>query len=226
MKKTNVKTAAKHPVKAMPKHTHSSNLTAAKEEYARWVCVIVASIASFILLALFITTFYTPDMDIIHENVKNLVPLFGARPEPLESLLYVVGLISIPSFILFYYWISQRAAVAALFLHKLFFTPVTVGVLLVVIVLGYLGFSADNPFHTAPEFELDFVEVSNFDYYFYQLFLHRYFFVYLLILFPLILGIGFGLFKRMKWDESKKVQRFLSATTWVLLLFFILTLKA
>jgi hypothetical protein len=222
VKKTIAKTTAKHLVKPIPKHTSSPNITAVKEEYARWVCVIVASIASFILLALLVTTFYTPDVETILENTKKLVPLFGARPEPVESLLYEIGLVTIPLFILFYYWLSQRATVAVLFSHKLFFAPVTVGALLAVIVLGYAGFSADNPFHTAPEFELDFVAKSNFDYYFYQLFLHRYFLVYLLILFPLILWMGFGLFKRMKWDVSKKVQRFLNRGTWTLLVFFTL----
>ncbi|MDR0693968.1 MAG: hypothetical protein LBF81_01530 [Prevotellaceae bacterium] len=226
MKKTIVKTTAKHPVKPIPKPTNAPNLTAVKEEYARWVCVIVASIASFILLALFITTFYTPDMEALTAELSKITFHtlgINVRPEPVESLLFIVGLISIPVFILFYYWISQRAAIAALFSHKLFFAPVTTVVVLAVIVWLYLGFSADNPFHAAPEFSLDFTAASNFDFYFHQLFLHRYFFVYLLILFPLILGIGFSLFKRMKWDVSKKVQRFLSVTTWALLLFFIFT---
>jgi hypothetical protein len=215
------------PSKPIVKNHAAQDAARWKEEYLRWVFVILATVTSYILLAWLITEFYTPDMEALKAKVAKITfHMIGvhARPEPVEFLLYEIGLLFAPAGVLLFYGISRRPVCTAFFRQPRFFNVLGTVSTIALIIAVYTVFSTENPFHVAPENERDFVAVSNFDFYFHKLFIHNYFFVYLLFLFPLVLSLFSLLFGKLNDVRKNGVQKFFSVLTWAVLGWFLLVI--
>jgi len=225
------KTAPKsqHNMKNTASQNKQSYLSTVKEEYLRWVCVLFATIASYVMLAWVVTKIYTPDIELLKKQTFELT-FHASNPEPVESMLFNLGLLFIPCCLLLFYWISKKKFFVSIFSRKELFAPVTIVASIVVVAFLWYGFAADNPFHLKPENERDYVTTTNFEFYFKGLFLHNYSMLYLLILFPILVALFFLFFDKLKWDESTKIQKVIAIITWgllaLLLLFIIIPVNS
>ncbi len=192
-----------------------------KEEYLRWLFVIISTIACFSIIGWVITKIYNPDIAaIIAATEKVALGVGGIHPEPHESLLYKIGLLFIPFMLLGFYWLSKKD-----FLAKYFKQPKSVNVLTIVIsvalLLGiYLMFSAANPNYVGANAvganEHDSIAKTNFEFYFLNLFIDSQFYVYLFIFFPLILTAFFLIFRQQNFDKQKLIHKIFSISTWII----------
>jgi len=205
---------AKQTTKAEPSSPANNNLF--QEEYLRWVFVMIATIITYSAIAWFVYIFYVPDIEALRIEAAKLTFAVGT-PEPVESLLYQLALFFIPINILFFYWISKTNKMETFFQNVKFDSFIGIFCALGIAFLMYSAFITANPSHATPANSHDFVAVTNWDFYFYQLFLHRFFPVYLLVVFPLFLALFFVLFDRFNWDTNKQIQNALSIATWCLL---------
>lgn len=193
-----------------------------KGEYLRWIFVLVSTIASYLILAWVITQIYTPDIELISKQTAEIVFHTSVNPEPVETLLYQLGLLFIPCCILLYDWIGKKINFAAIGANRFLFSTVTILASVAFVGWIWVGFMMDNPFHSAPENERDLVAVTHAGFYFKGLFLHNYFWLCLFVIYPLVLILFFRLCDKLKWDDSEKTQNIISVITWGLLALFLL----
>ena len=199
---------------ASQKPHEPSLLTPYKEAYLRWLFVMMATIVSYIAIALIIIYVYTPDIELLKEEAAKITFMLG-NPEPMERLLFQLALIFIPSCILFFYWISKKKMTGYFGWIYKFDTSISVLCVSGIAILAYYAFTAPNPNYTPPQSTYDIVASVNWE--FYQLSLKQYFFVYLLGVFPLFLTLFFVLFDRLNWDANKRIQTIFSIATWCIL---------
>jgi len=185
-----------------------------KKEYLRWTFVILATIVSYTLVALFIYKIYTPDIETLKEEAAKITFYIGNH-EPMERLLFQLALVFIPASILFFYWISKKKMMEHVWAVIQFDALISIICVSGIAVLVYYAFTAANPNYSPHQSAFDVIATVNWD--FYQLSLKCYFFVYLLVVFPLFLALFFVCFDRLNWDNNKCVQTFFSISTWCLL---------
>jgi len=185
-----------------------------KEEYLRWTFVILATIVSYTIVALLVSSIYTPDIEALKAEAAKITFMLGNH-EPMERLLFQLALVFIPTGILFFYWVSKKKMMEVFWKSFKFDTFISILSVLSIAILAYFAFTAANPHHSPPQSTYDLTATVNWE--FYQLSLKPYFWAYLLVGLPLFLSVFFVLFDQLKWDDNKRIQKIFSITTWCLL---------
>ena len=190
---------------------NTNQLIQLKKETLRWIFSISAAVVVYLVIAGITKAIYHPDIDSLKNIAAKLFvePVY-VRPEPIEALLFRLGvIIIIPSLPGFYILFSKFQLINILaknpvyiFLSALF--------LALLIALIYFDFAALNPYGPGggdvPQNTRDESSLTNFDFYFGGLFLGNYLWFYTLILVPLAGCLFFIGFKKYNWDNSKSFK--------------------
>ena len=188
---------------------------ALKEEILTYTLSVVCAIITYVASALAVQKVYHPDIDSLLASAKVLLmDTSTVRPEPMEALLFRLGVvIIIPGLIGFYILFSKMQAVKQL-AQKHFFLFFTTFCALCIIAMIYFDFAAQNPYVNGggevPQNSRDFVGNTNFDFFFEGIFLGRYFLLYTFILVPVLSCLFFIGFKKYSWENNNLFKKIVS----------------
>ena len=178
-----------------------------KEEGLCWIFSILGALLVFFIAAVIAQNVYHPDIDHLYKVAYQLlVEPKVARPEPMEAMLFRLGIITIlPSLCLFYMLLSKVRLAAAFTGKRPFFSlsVIFVALVLVIIIFGFLA--ANTSDNTSRIIPLGTGEASNtnFRFFFSGFFLGNYFWIYTLIIFPLVCCMFFIGYKKYHWEDNK-----------------------
>ena len=149
------------------------------------IIVIFCSLIVYTFIALCVTQFYHPDVEgAILESKELLVG--NSNPEPMESLLFQMGIVIVPLLMLLFFWILNLPKLSQIKWDKLF-KPLSIIFLLSLIITVVIGFLSNNPNFiesaegVRPENTRDLLSPSNFNFYFAESILSQNIIVYILI---------------------------------------------
>jgi hypothetical protein len=173
-----------------------------------WILTILSSVSIYLLLATIIHSVYHPDIKPLLEKANKLLFITdAARPEPVESLLTRVGIVSIGLSLLGFYPFFSRRVKLDPEKHSKLFTGVVVLCAVALLALIFVDFAAQNPFceggGDTTQNERDKVAHTNFDFFFGGLFLGNYLLVYLVICVPLLAALFFVGYRKNEWEQNR-----------------------
>jgi len=178
------------PVKQTEKPVSVETNNLLKEEILRWVLTILSSISVYIFVAQIIVKNYHPDIDALLKTAAELSFSGGARPEPVESLLFRSGIIIISLGLLGFYILFLKIQLVKNIAQSKVFDVIIVSLAVLVFILLYEGFAAPNPFAPGgaeqPQNSRDIEANTNFEFFFKGLFLDKYLLLYFFLLVPAI----------------------------------------
>lgn len=171
-----------------------------KKEYLRysimtWLGILVALISSKI-----ISSVYVPNIEEANKTAQDiLLNTAMAQPEPREKAVFFGGIIiTVLSLFLFYFILDRFLKKTDNGIKDSLFNIVTAINVAISCYFLYYCFVSPNPFFEAPQNSHDALAKTNFDFYFFQTFLHKRLVLYIIILFPLL---AFLLIKNIKLSE-------------------------
>ncbi|HEY6837801.1 MAG TPA: hypothetical protein VI389_03580, partial [Geobacteraceae bacterium] len=167
---------------------HSARRDAYKKEGIAWCLSLIAAIATFIGLAFLVDRTYHPDTASAIERASELSIIHSSafHPEPKEKALFLLGVVTIPLAFTGFYLLFRKVLTtfSSVTLRRLF-APILIVSLLTVVVAGYAGLMAANPFHLDAPNSHDEVALSNLQFYFIDTFLYVHPALYTFLFFPL-----------------------------------------
>lgn len=141
----------------------------------QWSFCIICTILLFGGLGFLITKFYHPDTTSIIEAAIEKCIVNDFTPEPVESLLYRLGLILIPSFLLFFYYLTTLPFFKKIAQNKSLAYALVLLAAAGIAFLGYYVFAQGNPTYLETvgrlHNERDRIAVTNYDFFFKDTFL-------------------------------------------------------
>jgi len=178
-----------------------------KEECLRWIFSIAGALLVYFIVAAITLHVYHPDMDHLYKVAGEvLAEPNHALPEPMEAMLFRLGIVTILSFLCLFYILLSRMKLAPAFTGKSMFFPLSVIfalLMLATIIPGFLAAdTSDNTSRFIPVTS-DGGNNTNFQFFFNSFFLGDYFWVYTLLFFPLICYLFFIGFKKKHWEDKK-----------------------
>lgn len=157
----------------------------------QWSFCIVCTILLFGSLGFLITKIYQPDTTGIVQAALEKCIVTDFKPEPVEALLYRLGLIVIPLSLLFFYYLSTKPFFAKLTKSKGLAYSLIVLAAAGIAFLGYYVFAKENPYYLESVGTLynerDRLTASNFDFFFKDTYLASHLGQYLLLWVTLLL---------------------------------------
>lgn len=172
-------------------------------ETARLLLCLTLSAIGFYVIALLCAHFYHPDIQLLIEESKALLPdylICDVHPEPLENLLYNIGLLYFPLSLLGLYALFSEQRSTRLFSQPGIATTIIYILCLGLLILGFITLRQPNPFMGAKFSSSDF-QPNNFKVFFAPLLAAGKPLVYLVII-PAVLGLFYGL-SRLKPTACK-----------------------
>ncbi len=179
-----------------------------KEEALVWMCTILCAVGLYYVIGSIIHSIYHPDIAALQETARKLlIQAGGVRPEPVESLLTQVGIVTIGLGLLGFYALFSKMAALRAQAHKPFFTIFSSICAVAILALIYIDFAAPNPYAKdagdVPQNSRDYVGFTNFDFYFDGIFLGNSVLVYAFILVPALALLFFAGVKKNNWEQNK-----------------------
>ena len=191
----------------------SDNNFVLKLEFVKWVLTFFLSAIVIGIVLKLVNAFYEPNIQASLDLAKEiLVSPAQALPEPKEKLMFVIGLLTgtlslgvFYSFLNSYYKKKNQSSIDSLYLFTLI-----AGTCSLLFVL-YKSLVAPNPFAAGPQNAHDVVAKTNADFYFIKTFLYKNFYLFLVVLYPIILLSLINVFKLSSTTISKvnKVTRYI-----------------
>lgn len=186
-----------------------------KQETLIWIATIFSSILVYVFFALVIKSIYKPDLALLKSEGDNLLIASSVvRPEPMESLLFRSGVVSIPLLLLGFYSFYSTKSLIANIAPKPYFNILLISVILAIIALVYYDFASLNPFSSIggdiPQTMRDRESITNFDFYFWGLFLGNHLFIYTFLIFPITCCLFFICYKKFNLDENRNFNLYIS----------------
>jgi len=173
-----------------------------REEFSRWVFCIICTLLLYSIVAFIVTKIYNPDTQAIIEKAQEVSFLNDFNPEPVERLLYVLGLLIVPFSLLLFYLLSLKKIFISFFEKKGFFYAFIIITVAAVAGLFYFTFISPNPFYTEGASNNlnahDIKTKTNFDFYFYQTTLSKIFWIYTVVIIPLLVLFYFFVVRKIK----------------------------
>lgn len=196
----------KKSVKSVEKPISVETDNLLKEEILRWILTISSAIAVYTCIALVIEKYYHPDVNALLKIAAELSFSGGARPEPLESLLFRSGVIIISLGLLGFYIVFSKIQLAKKLAKNKTFDIIIISLVVSIFILLYEDFSATNIFAAGgaeqPQNSRDLEAKTNFEFFFKGLFLDKYILLYFCVLVPAIAGLFFVGFRKLKWQTT------------------------
>ncbi|MDL2312553.1 hypothetical protein LJC68_06720 [Bacteroidales bacterium OttesenSCG-928-B11] len=115
-----------------------------QESITKGILAIFSTLISYSLVALLVTYFYNPDVESLRAISNEVLILGGSNPEPKESLLFRLGVLLIPLFLLLYFYILNTPRLSKIKWNK-FFLLSSILFLLFTFAVFFIGFKANNP---------------------------------------------------------------------------------
>ncbi|MDE5606032.1 MAG: hypothetical protein K2I68_01875, partial [Bacteroidales bacterium] len=163
-------------------------------ETARLLCCVLLSALGFFGIALLCHRFYHPDLEPLMDLAKTLLPehmIRDVKPEPLESLLYNIGLLYFPLSLLGLYHLCAHGAADRLLSKPTIATATIYISCFSLLLLAFFTLRQPNPFEGAKLSVTDF-QPTNFKVFCAPLLVAQKPLLYLVFI-PAILGLFFGL---------------------------------
>ncbi len=191
-----------------------------REETIRWIFSIICSLLVYWVVAKIAQSVYNPDLNELAKiAIDKLVEPGYVRPEPVEALLFRLGVITILPCLLIFYNLSGRMKGLKGLAEPFTFRIVSIICLLLLAGLVYKDFSASNPFGPdtgeVAQNKRDGISHTNFDFYFDGIFLGDFLWVYILAVVPLFSLLFLKGFKEKKLDETKPFKITTAAITYL-----------
>lgn len=193
-------------------------------ETARLCLCVLLSALGFYVIALLCHRFYHPDLEPLMDLAKTLLPehmLSDVKPEPLENLLYNIGLLYFPLSLLGLYHVCAHGKAERLLSKPAIGTASIYISCFCLLLLGFFTLRQPNPFAGAKFSVTDF-QPTNFKVFFAPLLVAQKPLLYLAII-PAILGLFFGL-SRLKPTAYKYTDLSLGIAVNLLALWLLVTI--
>ncbi len=191
----------------IPIREENSHTIHLKEEFVRWLLSVLGGIALFLPVAFIIQKIYHPDIAQRMETAKKLlISSSMVMPEPMEAMLFRVGIVTIFLGMLGCYQLLSKSKLPRSLTASSFFRAFSALVLLLVIAIFYFDFAAPNPFPDGPEQGYFLGDQNNFNNFFGQVIPGWFAWGYTLALFPLTTYLFFGI-KKYGWEGKKTYKR-------------------
>jgi len=191
---------------ALVPHSNPIESLQTKEKTLVWIFSIVCALLGYAGIAVIIQNVYTPDIDSLKKTGEKLL-IGGCRPEPMEALLFRLAIIIIPLSLLGFYVLFSKIQIIKRLARKPFFMLLSVLSVVFIIAMVYYDFVAKNPFGKGngdiPQAHRDYMAVTNYDFYFADLFLGNHLMLYSFVITPLICCLFFIGIKKYKWQNKK-----------------------
>ncbi|GHT02175.1 hypothetical protein AGMMS49525_05250 [Bacteroidia bacterium] len=169
------------------------------------IVVLLASILAYIGIVCVINSCYHPDIEALKELGKSFTFDY-LNPEPVESLLFQVGVLSIPLLMLGFFFLATRTKLKNVNAEG-YFNQLSIGLLLLICAILYFGYAAPNPPYDNSGLD------TNFQFYF----SHSVLYNQLPVLF-LVAAVAFGLMLVMKQFEKQLVESKTAKITGIVLI--------
>ena len=151
----------------------------------QWSFTLIGAIVVFAGIGFLIHNLYHPDTESIIGVALEKCIVNDFHPEPVEALLYRVGLVVIPLCLLLFYYISTLPFFAKLSQNKGIAYSLVLLAVAGIAALGYYVFTQENPFYLDSVGvlynERDRLAVTNYDFFFQNTFLETHLWQYLLL---------------------------------------------
>ncbi len=193
-------------------------------ETARLMLCVLLSALGFYVIALLCHRFYHPDLAPLMDLAKTLLPehmLRDVKPEPLESLLYNIGLLYFPLSLLGLYHLCAHGALERLLSKPAASTAIIYISCLGLLLMGFFTLHQPNPFEGAKLSSTDF-HPTTFKVFCAPLLVAQKPLLYLAFI-PAILGLFFGL-SRLKPNVYKYTDFSLGMAVNLLALWLLVTI--
>jgi hypothetical protein len=206
---SNNSTAVKTPeVNNQRETAPSENSIKLKTESLKWILSIVATSVVYFIIAKIIHSAYHPDITHLVEEANKVSFAGDSRPEPIESLLFRVAVITgILGILGFYTLFSKKTDWIKNLAEKPFFLFFSAAAAIFVAGIIYADFAAPNPFASGsgevPQNGRDLVAKTNFEFFFQGIFLGNNLLLYTFILVPLIACLFYLGIRKYQWDKNK-----------------------
>ena len=188
-----------------------------KEETLKWLFSLLGGIILFWILATIVQSVYHPNIEAIIKEANETSFTHDSRPEPMEILLFRVGVLSLTlGTWLFYILFSRLAFIKDLAAKPVFQSVVAICVVLAIIMI-YADFTAANPFAPGgteqPQNNRDTVAKTNFAFYFDGLFLGDYLWPYILVFVPAVACIFYLGIRLRNWETQKNYKNIVTGVS-------------
>ncbi|MDE7091479.1 MAG: hypothetical protein K2O53_07135, partial [Bacteroidales bacterium] len=193
-------------------------------ETARLLCCVLLSALGFFGIALLCHRFYHPDLEPLMDLAKTLLPkhmLPDVKPEPLESLLYNIGLLYFPLSLLGLYHLCTHGVADRLLSKPAMSAAIIYISCFGLLLLAFFTLRQPNPFTGAKLSSTDF-QPTNFMVFFAPLLVAQKPLLYLAFI-PAILGLFWGL-SRLKPAAYKYIDLSLGLAANLLVLWLLVTI--
>ena len=179
-----------------------------KEEALRWIFSIIGALFCYLIVATIIRSVYHPDINTLLAVANKLSFAGDARPEPVESLLFRSGVVTITLGMLGFYMLFTKLSIVRKLAADPFFLIFSSLCCALFIGLVLMDFTAQNPFAAGggdiPQHSRDFIEnKSNFAFFFDGIFLGKYLLLYTFILVPALACLFFIGLKKYNLEDKK-----------------------
>lgn len=179
-----------------------------REEALRWIFSILGAIAVYLVVAAITLNVYHPDIEQLRKIADELLlPDVGdIRPEPMEAMLFRLGIITIiPSLLGFYTLLCRINLVKTLTAKKTFMvlSALCVTALAAMIVIDFTATNTSDNTSRFVSLATGDVPNTNFNFFFDGFFLGKYFPVYVLIVVPAVCYLFFSGLKKKQWEGKQ-----------------------
>jgi concanavalin A-like lectin/glucanase superfamily protein len=181
--------------------------TGIKEEILRWIFSIFSAVLVYVIIAAIADKLYSPDIDELKALAgKILAEPEKALPEPKEALLFRLGIVTILPGLFGFYLLFLKKRWVNTIAQTRYFPLFSIASVVTLMLLIYFDFAmrneADFGIANAPA-GIDSVANTNFTGFFDGFFLGSYWWVYVLIVMPLVAFLFFVVFKKSHWATNK-----------------------
>jgi hypothetical protein len=199
-----------------------SNDNVLNEEVLRWILALLCTLFVYWCIAGIVQKVYHPDASLsLAEAKRVLIEPEGARPEPMEAMLFRVGVIVITLGLLAFYWLFSRMKLIKEMAAKPLFLIISILPVALLVLMIWLDFTAQNPFvkdgGDMVQNSRDFVGKTNFDFYFDGFFLGKYMMLYTFLLVPALACLFFFGIRKFSWEENKIYKTTVAAIGYLVL---------
>ncbi len=193
-----------------------------KEQVLNWILSICCTIFVYWCVAQIILKVYHPDTSAALADAQRLlIEPAGSRPEPMEAMLFRVGVIVITLGLLGFYALFSKMQVIKDIARKPLFLIISLIPVALLLFMIWMDFTAQNPFvkdgGDMVQNSRDYVGRTNFDFYFDGFFLGNYLMLYTFILVPALACLFFLGIRKFNWEDNKIFQAATSVIGYIVL---------
>ncbi len=179
-----------------------------KEQVLNWILSIGGTIFVYWCVAQIILKVYHPDTSAAFADAQRLlIEPAGIRPEPMEAMLFRVGVVVITLGLLGFYGIFSKMQAIKDIARKPSFLIISLIPVVLLLCMIWMDFTAQNPFvkdgGDMVQNSRDYVGHTNFDFYFDGFFLGNYLMLYTFILVPALACLFFFGIRKFKWEDNR-----------------------